>query len=47
MRDKNGFIGKTDLDLFTVTDSVEDAMEAIMTYVRQEGLPKHVPEAFA
>ncbi|MCU0786672.1 MAG: TIGR00730 family Rossman fold protein [Verrucomicrobia bacterium] len=47
MRDKNGFIGKTDLDLFTVTDSVEGAMEAIMTYVRQEGLPKHVPEAFA
>jgi uncharacterized protein (TIGR00730 family) len=47
MRDKNGFIGKTDLELFTVTDSVDEAVEAIMAYVHREGLPKQVPEAFA
>jgi len=47
MQDQNQFIGKTDLELFTVTDSVEEAVEVILDYVQREGAPKKVANAFA
>jgi uncharacterized protein (TIGR00730 family) len=47
MEDQNKFISRGDLDLFTVTDSEEEAMEVIMDYVRQVGPPERVPKAFA
>jgi len=47
MQDQNQFIGKTDLDLFTVTDSEEEAVEVIMDYVRRVGPPVSIPKAFA
>lgn len=47
MRDNNQFIGKNDLDLFTVTDSEEEALEVILDYVHRVGPPKTVPKAFA
>jgi hypothetical protein len=47
MQDKNAFIGPHDLDLFTVTDSVTEAVEIIQEYERRVGPPKRVPRAFA
>jgi hypothetical protein len=47
MGERNRFIGPTDLDLFTVTDSVEEAFATIREYVHREGPPKKIPEAFA
>lgn len=47
MQDNNHFIGNNDLDLFTVTDSVEEAVDVITDYVRREGPPTSVPKAFA
>ena len=47
MQDQNQFIGRHDLELFTVTDSEEEAVETIMDYVRRVGPPDQVPKAFA
>jgi uncharacterized protein (TIGR00730 family) len=47
MQDQNQFISKGDLDLFTVTDSEDEAVETIMDYVHREGPPERVPEAFS
>lgn len=43
----NGFISSGDLDLFTVTDSVEEAVNVIRDYARRVGPPERVPKAFA
>jgi uncharacterized protein (TIGR00730 family) len=42
-----GFISPGDLDLVTVTDRVEDAIEIILDYQRRAGPPEGVPKAFA
>lgn len=47
MQDQNSFIGKGDLDLFTLTDSEDEAYEVIMDYVHRVGPPEQVPTAFA
>jgi uncharacterized protein (TIGR00730 family) len=47
MQDRNQFISKGDLNVFTVTDSEDEAVEVIMDYVRRVGPPERVPEAFA
>lgn len=47
LQENNHFIGNNDLDLFTVTDSVEEAVDVITDYVRREGPPTSVPKAFA
>jgi len=47
MQDRNQFISEGDLDLFTVTDSEERAVEAIMDYVHRYGPPDRVPKAFS
>jgi predicted Rossmann-fold nucleotide-binding protein len=47
MQDKNQFISRGDLDLFTVTDSEDEALDVIMDYVHRVGPPETVPKAFA
>ncbi len=47
MEDRNEFISQGDLNLFTVTDSEDEAVEAIMDYVRRVGPPERVPDAFS
>jgi len=47
MQDQNRFISEGDLDLFTVTDSEDKAVEVIMDYVHRVGPPKRVPKAFS
>ncbi|MCU0771556.1 MAG: TIGR00730 family Rossman fold protein [Verrucomicrobia bacterium] len=47
MENHHGFISPGDLDLFTVTDSADQAVETIMDYVRRVGPPDRVPEAFS
>ena len=47
MQDQNTFIGPADLELFTVTDSIDEAVETVLDYVRREGVPKRVPKAFS
>jgi len=41
------FISPEDLDLFLVTDSVEEAVEAILAYREEKGVPRRAPKAFA
>ena len=41
------FISSGDLDLFTITDDVDEATEIILEYVRRVGPPEIVPRAFA
>ena len=45
--EKDGLISPGDLDLVTVTDSVEQAIELILDYRRRVGPPATVPQAFA
>jgi uncharacterized protein (TIGR00730 family) len=47
MQDQNGFIAKGDLDLVTITDDVDEAVEIILDYIRRVGPPESVPAAFA
>lgn len=47
MLEKEGFISRGDLDLFTVTDSPEEAIALILDYMRRVGPPETVPKAFA
>ena len=47
MQEQNRFISAGDLDLFTVTDDVDEAMQIILDYVRRVGPPEAVPRAFA
>lgn len=41
-----GYISPGDLDLFTVTDSVQEAVDIILEYERRVGPPEIVPKAF-
>lgn len=41
------FIDRSDLDLYLLTDKVEEAVEAILDYERRVGPPESVPKAFA
>lgn len=45
--DEGGFISKGDLDLFTITDDVDEAIEQILAYKRRVGPPDTVPLAFS
>jgi uncharacterized protein (TIGR00730 family) len=47
MQVQNKFITPGDLDLFTVTDDVDEAMHVILEYVRRVGPPEEMPTAFA
>ena len=47
MQDENAFISPGDLDLFTVTDDTQEAIDIILDYVRRVGPPEVVPKAFA
>jgi uncharacterized protein (TIGR00730 family) len=47
LEEEHKFISPGDLDLFTVTDSVEETVEIIAEYVRTVGPPTRVPKAFA
>jgi len=47
MQERNRFIGPADLDLFTVTDDVDEAIRVILDYERRVGPPEMVPKAFA
>jgi hypothetical protein len=42
----SGYISPGDLDLVTVTDKIEDAVEVILDYLRRVGPPVTVPKAF-
>ena len=45
--EQDGLISGGDLDLVTVTDDVEQAIELILDYRRRVGPPASVPQAFA
>ncbi len=45
--DEGGFISKGDLDLFTITDDIDEAIEQILAYKRRVGPPDTVPLAFS
>ena len=47
MQDNNAFISPGDLDLFTVTDDPQEAINVILEYKRRVGPPEVVPKAFA
>jgi uncharacterized protein (TIGR00730 family) len=47
MREKHNFISPDDLDLVTVVDKPQDAVECIMEYARRVGPPAALPKAFA
>ena len=47
MRTRNQYISPGDLNLFTITDDPEEAVEVILEYLRRVGPPQHVPQAFA
>jgi uncharacterized protein (TIGR00730 family) len=46
MQDQNTFISPGDLDLFTVTDDPQEAIDVILDYERRVGPPEIVPRAF-
>jgi predicted Rossmann-fold nucleotide-binding protein len=41
------FIGASDLDLFTLTDDPQEAIDIILDYERRVGPPDVMPKAFA
>jgi predicted Rossmann-fold nucleotide-binding protein len=43
----NSFISPGDLDLFTITDKPQEAIDIILDYERRVGPPEVVPRAFA
>ena len=45
--DKGGFISRGDLDLVTITDDPQEAIDIILDYQRRVGPPQSVPKAFA
>ena len=47
MQEKNAFISPGDLDLVTITDDVEEAVNIILDYLRRVGPPEVMPKAFA
>jgi uncharacterized protein (TIGR00730 family) len=47
MRDKHNFISANDLDLVTIVDRPQDAVEIILDYSRRVGPPAALPQAFA
>jgi len=47
MRDEHNFISANDLDLVTVVDKPEQAVECILDYARRVGPPAALPQAFA
>jgi uncharacterized protein (TIGR00730 family) len=47
MEEKNRFISPGDLDLITLTDEPQEAIEIILDYERRVGPPEIVPKAFA
>ena len=47
MQDNNAFISPGDLDLFTLTDDPQEAINVILEYKRRVGPPEVVPKAFA
>ncbi len=47
MLDQNEFISPGDLDRFTITDEVGEAVEIILDYLRRVGPPESVPMAFS
>jgi uncharacterized protein (TIGR00730 family) len=47
MREKHSFISPNDLDLVTVVDKPEEAIECILDYERRVGPPAALPQAFA
>jgi uncharacterized protein (TIGR00730 family) len=44
---KNQFIGGDDLELFKITDEVDEVVEIIRDYERRVGPPRNLPTAFA
>lgn len=42
-----GFISQGDMELFTITDDPEEAIQQILDYMRRIGPPESVPKAFA
>jgi len=47
MEEKNKFISPGDLELVTITDDPQEAINVILDYVRRVGPPEIVPKAFA
>src|SRR6185503_7441329 len=47
MEDNHSFISPGDLDLLTITDDVQKAIEVILDYKRRVGPPEVMPKAFA
>jgi uncharacterized protein (TIGR00730 family) len=47
MRGKHNFISRNDLDLVTIVDKPQDAIERILDYSRRVGPPAATPQAFA
>ena len=47
MQEKNPFISPGDLDLMTITDDPQQAIDIILEYERRVGPPDVVPQAFA
>ncbi|HEY9510858.1 MAG TPA: TIGR00730 family Rossman fold protein [Verrucomicrobiae bacterium] len=45
--DKDKFISPGDLDLFTITDDPQEAIDIILDYKRRVGPPEVVPKAFS
>jgi predicted Rossmann-fold nucleotide-binding protein len=45
--DKGKFISPGDLDLFTITDDPQEAIDIILDYERKVGPPDIMPKAFA
>ena len=45
--DKGGYISGEDLDLCTVTDDADEAINLVLDYLRRVGPPESVPRAFA
>lgn len=47
MRRYHGFIGPGDLDLFSVVDKPQEAIDVVLEYERRVGPPEIVPKAFS
>ncbi len=47
MQDKNKFIGPADLDLFTITDDPQEAVDLIIAYEHTVSTPDAMPRGFA
>jgi uncharacterized protein (TIGR00730 family) len=44
--DKSAYISPGDMELFTITDSVDETVAVILDYLRQVGPPESIPRAF-